>query len=337
MANNEIFELLGFDEFMAFMKKSVKEAVGKGYKVEVNHVIKNNSIELDGLVILRENEHITPNIYLNPYYGRYLEGDSLQGLVKEIIHIYMAAKEDREREAVCIHYEFNEMKNCIIYRLINYERNRKLLQEVPHIHFLDLAITFHCLVKNNEQGIGTIRITNEHIKNWNIGIDDLKEVARANTPVLFPPVVKNMNDVILDIIKNDMQTPPDKEAGNGLSLTGAMGKAEEAGDILGTFLESLEQQKTNNMYVISNRKGINGGSCLLYPDVIKTLAEELESDLYILPSSIHEIIAVKANKSIDKGTFREMVFDVNRTQVPEEDILSDSVYFYSRERNAITL
>lgn len=344
MENNETFELLGFDEFLSSMKKSVKEDLGTGYSVEINHVIKNNSIELDGLVIIKDNERITPNIYLNPYYERYLTGDSFKKLVDEIIHVYRNAQEDGERDALSIRYEFNEMKSCIIYRLINYDRNRKLLMEIPHIHFMDLAITFHCLVKNNEKGIGTIRITNEHINNWNIDIEDLKEIARINTPVLFPSVIKNMNDLIMDIFQNEIHTfSQDESYSNCLRPHGAFDQFTDKSvdlydnDLKPTVLNGLGKHKTNNMYVISNSKGINGASCLLYPNILKDLAEELDTDLYILPSSIHEIIVVKGNAAMDKSTFREMVFDVNRTQVPDEDILSDNVYFYSRERNAITM
>jgi hypothetical protein len=344
MANNETFEVLGFGEFLTLMKQSVKEDIGTGYNVEINHVIKNNSIELDGLVILKDNERITPNIYLNPYYERYLAGDSFMRLVDEIIHVYRNTQEDGDSDTLSICYEFNEMKSCIIYRLINYDRNRKLLMEVPHIHFMDLAITFHCLVKNNEKGIGTIRITNEHINNWNINIETLKEIARINTPVLFPPVIKSMNDVIMDILEHDIHTfSQDESNGDFLIPHGAFDQFTDQSidlyddNLYPTMLNGLGKDKTNNMYVISNMKGINGASCLLYPNILKDLAEELGTDLFILPSSIHEIIVVKGKASMDKNTFREMVLDVNRTQVPDEDVLSDNVYFYSRERNAITM
>ncbi len=342
MTNNETIKLPGLKEFILLMTESVKETVGEGHSVEVNHVIKNNSIELDGLTILKSGERITPNIYLNPYYERYLTGVSIKELADEIIQIYNRAdKEEKDPFPIC--FEFNEMKSCIIYRLVNYDKNRKLLQEVPHVYFMDLAITFHCLVKNNSQGIGTIRITNEHIKNWNIGIEDLKEIARINTPAIFPAVIQNMNDVILNILKNEMHVLPTNDDSSSCSAScGAFSQStDQSGlsdeELFEAMPEGAGRYKTKSMYVISNNKGINGASCLLYPDVIKNLAEELKSDLYLLPSSIHEIIAVNAEDSMDKDTLREMVFDVNRTQVPEEDVLSDSVYFYSREHNTLTI
>ena len=53
------------------------------------------------------------------------------------------------------------------------------------------------------------------------------------------------------------------------------------------------------------------------------LAYELDSDLYILPSSIHEAIAVKDDDFISKADMIDMVAEVNEHEVRNEDYLSD--------------
>lgn len=336
MVNSKTIELLTYQDFMEEVKDSVKKSVGEEYSVNINHVIKNNSIELDGLVILKENERISPNIYLNSYYERYLEGEKLEDLVEDIVGIYMGTMDEGERETLCLRYEFDAMKSCIIYRLVNYEKNRKLLREVPHVCFLDLAVTFHCLVKNNKEGIGTIRITNEHMESWGTDIEELKEIARKNTPEIFPPVIKNMNEVILEIFEKDIKEM--YPAVNEIKQENSQKDTEKSAEkMLDVMLEGVGGHNSADMYVLSNEKGINGASCMLYPGVIKEVAEQLGSDLYVLPSSIHEIILVKDNEHLNKKLLREMVFDVNRTQVPEEDILSNTVYYYSRTRDAISM
>jgi len=92
----------------------------------------------------------------------------------------------------------------------------------------------------------------------------------------------------------------------------------------------------NNMLVVSNHRNINGASCMIYPDLLKEISEQLDSDLYILPSSIHELIIIKNDYSYNKKILKEMVKDINFTQVPLEDVLSNNIYFYSRSRFAIT-
>lgn len=315
---------MNYDQFLISIKNSVKKRMGGGYFVEINHVTKNNSIELDGLIILKNGEIITPNIYLNSYYESYLDGECIEDILDEIIKIYEDTMDEGEQEALCIQYEFSEMKSSIVFRLVNYNKNTKLLNEIPHIHFLDLAITFHCLVKDNEDGIGTIRITNEHIEHWNTTLEELTELARINTPNLLPASIRSMNDVIIDILNKEMEIQDLENCNND--------KNE-----IENMLDQMKQDTALDMYVLSNTKGINGASCLLYPEVVKELADELDTDFYILPSSIHEMILVKDNGQVDKNALREMVLDVNYTQVAEEEILSDSIYFYSRERDAITL
>nr|WP_308742329.1 DUF5688 family protein [uncultured Anaerocolumna sp.] len=315
-------EIMTYEQFLARIKAIVKKRMGGGYLVDINHVIKNNSIQLDGLIILKNGERITPNIYLNSYFESYQEGESIEDIAAKIINIYEDTMEEGEREALCIQFELNEMKSSIIFRLVNYNKNIKLLNEIPHIRFLDLAITFHCLVKDNENGIGTIRITNEHIKNWNTTLEDITELATINTPVLLPASVRSMNKVIIDILNKEMEH-------NSENI--------DVENEIKEVLDQMKQDTMTDMYVLSNAKGINGASCLLYPDVVKELSDQLNTDFYILPSSIHEIILVKNKDKIDKNVLREMVIDVNYTQVAEDEILSNNIYFYSRKRDALTL
>lgn len=315
-------EIMTYEQFLARIKAIVKKRMGGGYLVDINHVIKNNSIQLDGLIILKNGERITPNIYLNSYFESYQEGESIEDIAAKIINIYEDTMEEGEREALCIQFELNEMKSSIIFRLVNYDKNIKLLNEIPHIRFLDLAITFHCLVKDNENGIGTIRITNEHIKNWNTTLEDITELATINTPVLLPASVRSMNEVIIDILNKEMEHNSEN--------------IDVEKEIKEVF-DQMKQDTMTDMYVLSNAKGINGASCLLYPDVVKELSDQLNTDFYILPSSIHEIILVKNKDKIDKNVLREMVIDVNYTQVAEDEILSNNIYFYSRKRDALTL
>ena len=315
-------EIMTYEQFLARIKAIVKKRMGGGYLVDINHVIKNNSIQLDGLIILKNGERITPNIYLNSYFESYQEGESIEDIAAKIINIYEDTMEEGEREALCIQFELNEMKSSIIFRLVNYDKNIKLLNEIPHIRFLDLAITFHCLVKDNENGIGTIRITNEHIKNWNTTLENITELATINTPVLLPASVRSMNEVIIDILNKEMEHNSENIDGEN--------------EIKEVF-DQMKQDSMTDMYVLSNAKGINGASCLLYPDVVKELSDQLNTDFYILPSSIHEIILVKNKDKIDKNVLREMVIDVNYTQVAEDEILSNNIYFYSRKRDALTL
>ena len=84
------------------------------------------------------------------------------------------------------------------------------------------------------------------------------------------------------------------------------------------------------MYVATNYEKLNGASVLLYPNLLRDFAEQIRSDFYILPSSIHEVIFVPESAGMDIEYMKTMVQEINVTQVADEEILSDNVYFYNR-------
>ena len=90
------------------------------------------------------------------------------------------------------------------------------------------------------------------------------------------------------------------------------------------------------MWVITNDRGINGAVSMLYEEKLHTLAEKLESDLYILPSSVHEVIAVSASMG-EPNQLAEMVAEINMAQVSLEERLSNQVYHYDKDLRKLTL
>lgn len=312
---------LSFKEFMEYVKDEISRVKGIGYEVKINHIIKNNSIELEGLVILKSGDTLSPNIYLNDYYEQYIEGINLESIIEKIIVIHENSKYNDLAQNTN-YYDFELMKSFIIYRIINNDKNKELLKTIPYISFLDLAITFHCLIQSNGEGIGTIRITHDLLMHWNTSIEVVTELARINTPRLFPPLIRSMEDVINDILNNDNNYLNSNETDVTLEA-----------EIMPIKQEELQ----SNMYVLSNVKGINGASCLLYPEIIKKFANQRNSDFYILPSSIHELILIPIRNTMKLSDLAAMVSDVNDTQVATEDVLSNHVYIYRRKDDAISL
>lgn len=95
--------------------------------------------------------------------------------------------------------------------------------------------------------------------------------------------------------------------------------------------EDLTNEEKMDMIVVSNELGINGASVVLYDGVIEEIANKYESDLYLLPSSIHEMIVVPVGEDDLQKTFSSMVDNINQRYVAEDEILSDRVYTYRRE------
>ena len=87
------------------------------------------------------------------------------------------------------------------------------------------------------------------------------------------------------------------------------------------------------MYIITNERKLFGAASMLYEEPIHELAEQVGGDLYILPSSVHEVIA-----DFDSPEeLAEMVYEINMEQVDINDRLSNQVYHYDRDLRTLRL
>lgn len=292
---------MNYETFKNAIAASVQEYFGENAAITLHPVIKNNNVVLDGLTIQEKSVNISPTIYLNYYFEDYQNGKSLTHIRDEILQTY---KNSRSSENMDLSFftDYQKVKYRIVYKLIHYEKNKQLLKDVPHFPYLDFAIVFCCLILNGPGGNATILIHNHHLDYWNTTAEALFSLAQKNTPTLLPAEVKSMEDVLKTFCTElPIFTDVDTET---LSMC--------------------------PMYVLTNTVKLFGASCILYPEVLSDFAEKIQSDLYIIPSSIHEVLLIPADRENSIHHLNSMIRDVNSSQVQDEEILSSHVYFYSR-------
>ena len=91
------------------------------------------------------------------------------------------------------------------------------------------------------------------------------------------------------------------------------------------------------IYVLSNRDRVFGAAALLYAGALKKLTKRLNKNLIILPSSVHEVLLVPDDGVTKKDFFKNMVKEVNDSQVDPEERLSYNVYYYDRFSEEISI
>ena len=91
------------------------------------------------------------------------------------------------------------------------------------------------------------------------------------------------------------------------------------------------------IYVATNKEGVNGASVILYPNLLRDFGIKIGESFYILPSSIHEVILVPESLGAQAQVLIEMVKDVNRIAVAEDEVLSDNVYLYDLDNDEIKI
>lgn len=296
-----------YKEFVEYIKMNAGYIAGEGGNITINHVIKNNGCEMDGLVIMEKGKDIAPTIYLDSLYELYTNGENIKSIIRQIELIYEQNKNNVTFD-VNILKHFDTIKDKIVYKVVNYKSNEKLLEQVPHKRILDLAVVFYCLLDNEYGRSATALIYNNNLKNWNVTIDDVYKAALKNTPDLLHSKISSMAALFEKC---------------GVNVDG-----EEV---------DLKDYVPSDMYVLTNESKLNGAACILYENVLYDFAQKLGADLYILPSSVHEVILLPKLSMFEKDELVNMVKEVNTEGVAADEVLSDHVYEYNRTERLITM
>ena len=300
--------------------KKTKEFFGEQIKISLREVTKNNGIVLTGLTMSQKDINISPTIYLDSFYQDYCQGRSMDEIVKEIALTYSQSKMEEDFN-MDFFTNYDKAKRNIVYKLVNYEKNRALLQDVPHRRFLDLAIVFYYIVEKEAFTRATILIQNSHLEMWKVSVDEIYGVASVNTPGRLKFTVSGMLEVLSELEEAD--TFHDKRC------------YEQECESLDDYMTKRVCKDDTDMYVLSNTDRLNGAVSILYGGVLEAFAKRMERNFFILPSSVHEVILIPDEKHVDKKLLEAMVRDVNMTQLDPEEYLSDTVYYYSIERKRV--
>lgn len=297
--------------FIKKLEEMIVEKLPEGYDIDVRPVVKNNDLQLDSLIILSEQSAISPNFYLQQYYEKYLQGDTMESLTDEILNIYQDTRKSIEECPMDLSLDC--CRDRIIYQLSSGEKNNLRLEHVPSIPFLDLVITFHILMMEDEDGLGSVMIRDALQTEWGISTQQLFQLAEENTTRLFPMQFRSMDQMLSELQK----TYPEL--------------AEEYPEY------SMDWQGGPEPLVLTNCKGIHGAAVMLYPGCLGEIGKQCAGDFYILPSSIHELLVMPDARGIAESELLKMVQEVNENCVRPEEILSDHIYHYSNETQTVEI
>ncbi len=97
---------------------------------------------------------------------------------------------------------------------------------------------------------------------------------------------------------------------------------------LSDVLDVLQPAGEGELYLLTNEAALYGAAVILYPGILRELSDFIGGDYFVLPSSVHEVILLPDNGEDAEGLL-QIVSEINRTQVAEEEILIDAVYKYT--------
>lgn len=282
------------------LMKGLIARLGNAYTVEIKTIEKNNGCKREAFEVKSESSKVASILYFDEWINCLISEEKVIDVaVEELFQMYMNNRmHDEEAFDECMNFE--KIKNRIVYRLINFDKNRELLLGVPHLTYLDLAIVYYVVVSVHEKMDGAYMIRNEHLDTWGISVNELRMLAEENTPKLLKAECVNMKELLMGSSVTDIDTLDDEIP----------------------------------MYVLSNNRKSYGAACILYPDMLKKIADRLGDDCYVIPSSLHETILIPAS-GMEAASLSEMIMTVNETALAKEDVLAEHPYFYSRDNEEL--
>lgn len=302
--------MITLQQFIKFIEEhgeELKPAELRDYELKimlmhkVNETLHGVSMQLKG----QENCTSASIVYIEHYYNEFRRSktytvfDVVRKMFQDIIHNSKTLPDIKQ-----MYLAANITKDTTVeMRLVNYERNIEMLQELPHRKFLDLAVIYQIpLETHNDDWAANITITNEYAQLLGITEEELFNKAMQYVVEKYPAKIIPMNALLPMQYVLDMYGLKDEDF----------------------------------MYVCANFKFKNGATTMLYEGVLRDFANKIGHDLIILPSSLHELILI-ADVDRDYAQLRDIVQEINQTELADADFLSNNIYKYSRDTDKITI
>ena len=289
--------MMDYQKFIERVERSILTYFpdSDGLSAEIREVRKNNGIILQGLTIKDKNTNIAPTLYLESFYEQYNQGSEFSEVMCDIVATY-----ENHKKGVIPGFSLECLENESIFgELVNARSNEQLLKDIPYKTVYDgrYAVIFRYQVDVSGTG-GSVLITDDIAAIKGLSEEDLYNYATSNSGEQNTPKIQTMGSV----------------------LAGMLGDSSIDADV-------------PNLYVFCNETQHYGSFMIMRPETQKILMDSFDSDLIVIPSSIHELLLMKYNSNIDLKAVNKMIQEVNQTVVESEDILGDE-YFILRKTDS---
>ena len=285
-------------------KEEIIEEIMNGLKerlpsrrIELKKIRKNNGVEWTGILIfLKEDEHMAATHYVDGIVEKIMEGNTtVEKAIEGIIHM-----DEKAQVNSFVRQSWNdgmldreEVLKKVHRNLINRDKNKELLEELPHKAFANLEIVYRVQLSPSASYL----VRNDMMEHHNITLEELDSAAYNNDKSTW--ILESMREMLLRVSGRDIGS-----------------------DDLGIFV------LTNN--IISH-----GAAAIADISFIKSVSNKFGGDFFIIPSSINECLLVPESMGMNLEIIKNMIKDINATEIADRDILSDSLYRYDSAKEMV--
>lgn len=243
------------------------------------------------------------SVRVDEVYKAYHEGAKLNAIVNYISNDVLHAKNYNIYDKTKTLIDYDTAKSRLFVRLLNCDRNSDILKNVVHKTLGDIALTVCAIVDNRENLIST-KILKSMVEKWRKTETDIFNEALENTYRATPPRIYKWEGVLCD------------ESYVGESFM----NDEDVCD--------LDKSFSGN--ILSTTRKTNGAVAVFLPGVAEKISELLDSDFYMVFTSIHEVMIHSTGSGVDLKDLKLVLQDTLREATPSSDYLTEKIYKYNR-------
>ena len=297
--------MMDFNEFQNQILQEAKDRMW-GVQVEIRPVEKLQGESYTGLSIQPNDSPMAATLNLDTVYNQMVDqGKSFQEVADDLITHAADIIIDMPKIDVNDITNYDQMKNTLVVQVIPTDRNAEMLADIPHKNIEDMSLVYRMQIDQNENGTSSVLITNAMLENYGVTVDQLHQDAMDAAVINNPATFRSMQEVL--------------------------------SDLMGMPADLMPPMDGPQMYVASVENSLNGAGVIAYPDFMNQVAEQVGGDFFVLPSSVHEVLVIPDDGSIDRHDLESMVREVNASEVLPKDQLSDNVYHYDSQDQVFEL
>lgn len=275
---------------------AVKEELGAEFEVFFTQTSQNNGTEQKSITVIPKDNIMGAEVRIElQFKGDLVEETEIKDMAWKLVDDCMGYHGREPISGLTARLDKQTILMKVEYQMINAEKNKERLTEMPHERLLDLATIYRVILSEDAERKISFAVTHSLCEAYKISREELDTAARYNMEI------QGFRAQTMEEFLSELIGVPKEMVEGGIPL-----------------------------YIIRNRHGNNGAAAMFCSRLFGILAGKLESDLCILPCSVDEIIAIPADWH-DPAELRNSVGFINSSEVPESMVLSDNVYRYCRD------
>ena len=167
--------------------------------------------------------------------------------------------------------DYSQVKDHLFIRVTDAKESEAFLRMSPHKEVDGLAISYHIAFEGLHGVEASTPVSYKMMEMYGVTAEQLHADALESTQHLYPVKYSSMTEVLQQM----MGIEPEMAA------------------------EMIPPMEGPQLMVLTNAQGFQGAAAMFYPGQLDAIAEQMGTDFFVLPSSVHEVLILPDDGSQD--------------------------------------